>query len=44
VGAIVIAPLIMNWPTRSVLSAAILFFGLMTTILLIVDAATREPT
>lgn len=41
VGAILIAPLIKQWPTRTVLSAAILFFGLMTTILLIVDAATH---
>lgn len=40
IGAILIAPLIKRWPTRTVLSAAILFFGLMTTILLIVDAAT----
>jgi len=40
VGAILIAPLIKRWPTRSVLACAILFFGLMTTILLIVDAGT----
>lgn len=40
IGAILIAPLIKKWPTRSVLSCAILFFGLMTTILLIVDATT----
>jgi hypothetical protein len=42
VGAILIAPMIKQWPTRTVLSAAILFFGLMTTILLIVDAATSK--
>lgn len=41
VGAILIAPMIKQWPTRTVLSAGILFFGLMTTILLIVDAATH---
>jgi len=40
VGAILIAPLIKQWPTRSVLSGAIFLFGLMTIILLIVDAAT----
>ncbi|KDR78225.1 hypothetical protein GALMADRAFT_138347 [Galerina marginata CBS 339.88] len=40
VGAILIAPLIKKWPTRSVLASSILFFGLMTAILLIVDAAT----
>lgn len=40
VGAILIAPLIKRWPTRSVLASAILFFGFMTTILLIVDAGT----
>ena len=40
VGAILIAPLIKRWPTRTVLATAILFFSLMTTILLIVDAAT----
>jgi hypothetical protein len=40
VGAILIAPLIKRWPTRSVLASAILFFSLMTAILLIVDAAT----
>jgi hypothetical protein len=41
VGAILIAPLIKQWPTRTVLTAAIIFFGLMTMILLIVDAATH---
>ncbi|KAH9476842.1 hypothetical protein JR316_0010758 [Psilocybe cubensis] len=40
VGAILIAPLIRRWPTRSVLAGAIFFFGLMTAILLIVDAST----
>jgi hypothetical protein len=40
VGAILIAPLIKKWPTRGVLSCAVLFFGFMTTILLIVDGAT----
>lgn len=40
VGAILIAPLVKRWPTRTVLSIAILTFGLMTTLLLIIDAAT----
>jgi hypothetical protein len=40
VGAILVAPLIKRWPTRSVLSCAIFFFALMTIILLIVDAGT----
>jgi hypothetical protein len=40
VGAILIAPLVKKWATRSVLSGAIFVFALMTTILLIVDAAT----
>ncbi|KAJ3514270.1 hypothetical protein NLJ89_g2469 [Agrocybe chaxingu] len=40
VGAILIAPLIKKWPTRSVLAGAIFLFALMTVILLIVDAAT----
>jgi hypothetical protein len=40
VGAILIAPLIAKFPTRSVLSGAILVFSLMTVILLIVDAGT----
>lgn len=39
-GSILIAPLIKRFPTRSVLSVAILSFGLLTAILLIVDAAT----
>ncbi|KAF5355563.1 hypothetical protein D9758_006322 [Tetrapyrgos nigripes] len=40
VGAILIAPMIKRWPTRTVLSGAIVFFAFMTVILLIVDAAT----
>lgn len=40
VGAILIAPLVKQFPTRTVLSAAVFAFGLMTAILLIVDAAT----
>ena len=44
VGAILIAPLIKQWPTRTVLSCAIFVFALMTTILLIVDASTGENT
>lgn len=47
VGSIAIAPLVRSYPTRTVLSAAAVGFGLMTTILLIVDAATggkiRQP-
>ena len=40
VGSILIAPLIKLYPTRAVLSVAIFFFGLLTAILLIVDAST----
>lgn len=40
IGAILIAPLVMRWPTRTVLSCAIIVFALMTVLLLIVDAAT----
>ncbi|KAK4050724.1 hypothetical protein OIO90_004946 [Microbotryomycetes sp. JL221] len=40
VGSILVAPLIRKFATRTVLSASIVFFALMTTILLIVDAAT----
>lgn len=40
VGAVLVAPLVRRWPTRIVLSAAILVFSAMTTIVLIVDAAT----
>jgi len=40
VGSIIIAPLIRRYPTRTVLSLAILAFGLLTTVLLILDRAT----
>ncbi|EXJ70011.1 uncharacterized protein A1O5_07084 [Cladophialophora psammophila CBS 110553] len=40
VGSILIAPLIKRWPTKLVLSCAILVFSVMTAILLIVDAGT----
>lgn len=40
VGAILIAPLIKSWPTRTVLAFSIFTFALMTTLLLIVDAGT----
>lgn len=40
VGSILIAPLIKAYPTRTVLATAIWGFGLLTMILLIVDAAT----
>ncbi|KAH8101190.1 major facilitator superfamily domain-containing protein [Cristinia sonorae] len=40
VGAILIAPLIKKWPTRTVLGGAVFLFALMTAILLIVDGAT----
>jgi hypothetical protein len=40
VGSILIAPLIKRYPTRIVLSGAILVFGLLTAILMIVDAST----
>lgn len=40
IGSIIIAPMIKRWPTKNVLSGAILVFGLFTAILLIVDAAT----
>jgi len=40
VGSILIAPLIKRWPTKMVLSMAILVFGILTAILLIVDAST----
>ena len=39
-GAILIAPLIKRWPVRTVLAMAVIFFGLMTMILLVVDAST----
>lgn len=40
VGSILIAPLIRRYPTKNVLSIAILIFGCLTAILLIVDAGT----
>lgn len=40
IGSIFIAPLIKRFPTKLVLSAAVLVFGFFTAILLIVDAAT----
>ncbi|KUJ09146.1 uncharacterized protein LY89DRAFT_788539 [Mollisia scopiformis] len=40
VGSILIAPLMKHWPTKSVLSLAIVVFGLFSAILLIVDAGT----
>jgi len=40
VGAILISPLIKKFPTRTILACSIFFFGLMTALLLIVDAAT----
>lgn len=40
VGSIIIAPLIKQFPTKTVLTGAIMVFGLFTAILLIVDAAT----
>jgi hypothetical protein len=42
VGAILIAPLVKKWPTRTVLSAAIIMFSLTAAILLITDVATGE--
>lgn len=40
VGSILIAPLIKRYPTRLVLSGAIFVFGILTAVLLVVDAAT----
>jgi MFS family permease len=40
VGSILIAPLIKRYPTKNVLSIAIFCFGILTAILLIVDAST----
>ncbi|KAF9348575.1 hypothetical protein BGX26_013029 [Mortierella sp. AD094] len=40
VGSIAIAPLIKRFPTRSVLSAAIALFGLLSAIIIIVDVST----
>lgn len=40
VGSILIAPLIKRYPTKNVLACAILIFGFMSSLLLILDAAT----
>ena len=40
VGSILIAPLIKRYPTKNVLACAVLIFGVMSSILLILDAAT----
>ncbi|RPB29429.1 MFS general substrate transporter [Terfezia boudieri ATCC MYA-4762] len=40
VGSILIAPLIKRFPTRSVLAMAVMVFGLLTAVLMIVDAST----
>ncbi|KAG0315863.1 hypothetical protein BGZ97_007737 [Linnemannia gamsii] len=40
VGSIAIAPLIKRFPTRSVLSASILLFGLLSAIIIIIDVST----
>jgi hypothetical protein len=40
VGCILIAPLIKRFPTKLVIAVAIFFFGILTSILLIVDGAT----
>ena len=40
VGSILIAPLIKRYPTKNVLSCAIVVFAFLTALLLIVDAAT----
>lgn len=40
VGSILIAPLIKRYPTKNVLAIAVLVFGLMSSLLLILDAAT----
>ena len=42
VGAILIAPLVKKWPTRTVLSAAIIMFSFTAALLLILDAGTGE--
>ena len=39
-GSILIAPLIKRFPTRSVLAVAVMVFGLLTAVLMIVDAST----
>ncbi|KAF9211254.1 hypothetical protein BGZ59_008328 [Podila verticillata] len=40
VGAIVIAPLIKRFPTKSVLSGSIFLFGLLSALIIIIDVAT----
>lgn len=40
VGSILIAPLIKRFPTRSVLATAVFVFGILTALLMIVDAST----
>lgn len=40
VGSILIAPLVKRYPTKNVLSCAILIFGVFSALLLIIDAAT----
>jgi MFS family permease len=40
VGAILIAPLVRGFSTRTVLSSSVLVFGLLTAIMLIMDAST----
>ena len=40
VGSILIAPLIKRYPTKNVLACAVLIFALMSSLLLILDAAT----
>lgn len=41
VGSILIAPLIKRYPTKNVLACAILIFGVMASLLLIIDAGTN---
>jgi hypothetical protein len=40
VGSIIIAPLMKRYPTRSVLSIGVLSFGLISAVVLVVDAGT----
>jgi MFS family permease len=40
VGSILIAPLVKRYPTKNVLSCAVLIFGVFSALLLIIDAAT----
>ncbi|KAK1219262.1 hypothetical protein PQX77_018028 [Marasmius sp. AFHP31] len=40
IGTIIVAPLIKKYPTRSVLSTAVLVFGVISATLLVVDAST----